>query len=453
MPLTRVQKLLGVSRSVAVLGVGLSCLAAAIFTWAGNAFGFLTPYEQIIGPVFTVTTLFFLLAFLWAPDTWLIGVAAAFKIFAGVVTLGGLLEGALTPDSNVEFYLMWIPIYYTALIFGATTSAQRRWGQIFFGSCSIGVFAALTFGPLNWTHPHAVLLISATLGQLVLLVVFSELAKTLQQGAIAEIELTAAEDHARLLQFATQEAEQANRAKSAFIANMSHEFRTPLNAIIGFAQVLRGEAGIVLPEKKQREYMADIEKSADHLLALINDILDLSKIESGKMELSRDQISVAGMFDTISKIVASLVEEKKLKLVVDVVGTVPDLIADERSVRQILINVLSNSIKYTPASGVIVMLATQSPQGGVEFSLSDTGIGMDAATLARVLKPFEQGETSYRAQAGGTGLGLPLVQSLARLHDAEFYIQSRLGSGTDVKIIFPQNRAVTDESDHTVSPH
>ncbi len=451
MPLTQVQKLLGVSRSVAVLGVGLSCLAAAIFTWAGNVFGFLTPYEQIIGPFFTITTLLFLFAFMWGPDTWLIGVAAAFKIIAGVVALGGLLEGALTPDSNVEFYLMWIPIYYTALIFGATTPAQRRWGQIFFGSCSVSVCAALAFGPLGWTHPHAVLLLSAILGQLVLLVVFSELAKNLRQGAIAETELIAAEDHARLLQFATEEAEQANRAKSAFIANMSHEFRTPLNAIIGFAQVLRGEADIVLPEKKQREYMADIEKSADHLLALINDILDLSKIESGKMELSQDRISIASMFDTISKIVASLIEEKKHRLVVDVVGAVPDLIADERSVHQILINILSNSIKYTPTGGVIVMLATQSPQGGVEFSLSDTGIGMDAVTLARVLKPFEQGETSYRTQAGGTGLGLPLVQSLARLHDAEFYIQSRPGSGTDIKIIFPQNRSVSDKSSPTVS--
>lgn len=446
MPLTRVQKLLGISRAGAAWGVGIACLASIIFTVAGREFDFLTPYEHVIGPLFAVSTFLFLIAFLAAPEAWLIPVAAAFKIFAGAITLGGLIEGAINENSNLEYYLLWIPIYYTALIFGATTPAQRRWGQIYFGVCSVSVFAAILIGPLGLLHAHSLLLITATLGQFGLLLVFSELAKNMRQGALAEAELVAAEDHARLLQFAAEEADQANRAKSAFIANMSHEFRTPLNAIMGFAQVLRGDAGVTLSESKQHEYVADIEKSADHLLALINDILDLSKIESGKLELARDQIVIGEIFDTISKMVTSLIEDKRLKLVIDVVGTVPDLIADERSVRQMLLNLVSNAIKYTPPGGVIVMLATTSPYGGIEVSLSDTGVGMDSSTLERVLRPFEQGETSYRAQKGGTGLGLPLVQSLARLHEAEFYIQSRPGSGTDVKIVFPKDRTVVQDA-------
>lgn len=443
MSLTGPQKLLGISRAGAAWGVGLACLAAVIFTWAGTEFGFLTPYERLIGPLFAVVAFFFVIAFLMVPEPGLIGVAAAFKIFAGLVTIGGLIEGALTYDSNVEYYLMWVPIYYTALIFGATTPAQKRWGQIFYAGCSMSVLLALALGPIKFADSHAFFLVTALVGQLALLIVFSELAKNLQDGARADVELTALEDHARLLEFAAHKAEQANRAKSTFIANMSHEFRTPLNAITGFAQVIRGEAGVRLPDEKQSEYAMDIEKSADHLLSLINDILDLSKIEAGKMELAKELINITEIFDEIRTMSGGLMAEKPIKLVIDVIGEVPDLIADARSIRQMLLNLLSNSIKFTPDDGVIVLLATQSPEGGVEISLSDTGIGMDSATLERVLRPFEQGEKSYLTQEGGTGLGLPLVQSLARLLDAEFYIQSRPGSGTDTKLIFPKSRTVT----------
>lgn len=440
MAITQAQKLLGISRAGAATGVGLACLAAAVFTVAGFEYGFLSPYEVYVGPLFGGVTFVCALAFLFFPDDWLVGTAATFKIFTGLVTLGGLIEGALTFDSNVEFYIMWIPIYYTALIFGATTEKQRRWGLVFFVLCSVSTLLSLAIGPIDWFHPHALFLLTAILGQLVLLLVFSELARSMRNGAIIEAQLVAAQDNARLLQFAAKEAEQANRAKSAFIANMSHEFRTPLNAIIGFSQMLQGAAGVEVSTLKKNEYALDIEHSANHLLALINDILDLSKIESGKMELAEDRVSVAGVFEAITTMIDVLVRDKKLKLVIEVVGRVPDLIADERSLRQILINLLSNAIKFTPDGGIIVLLATNAPNGGVEFSLSDTGIGMDAKTLERVLRPFEQGEMSYRAQQGGTGLGLPLVQSLARLHEAEFYIQSRPGSGTDIKIIFPVRR-------------
>lgn len=442
MPLSNAQKLIGVSRAGAALGVGIACVAAVIFSWAGFTYGFLTPYEEFIGPIFGIVTLLFIPAFLWAPDGSLIGIAAGFKVFAGIVTLGGLIEGALTLDSNVEYYIMWIPIFYTALIFGATTERQKRWGIYYFTICTTCVLLALVFGPIPLLHKHALFLVAALLGQFVLIVVFSELAETMREGVRAETDLSAAEGQARVLQYAANEAEAANRAKSAFIANMSHEFRTPLNAIIGFSQVIRGEGGIEVPIAKHKEYAADIEKSADHLLSIINDILDMSKIESGKMEMVTEDVSVNEIFDDLRVMTGGLLSDKRLTVVIEVVGPVPNLHADRRSLRQMLINLMSNAIKFTPEGGIIVMIATSAPDGGVEMSLSDTGIGMDPETLNRVMRPFEQAVNAYHARQGGTGLGLPLVQSLARLHDAEFLIQSRPGFGTDIKLLFPASRTV-----------
>lgn len=445
MPLSNAQKLIGVSRAGAALGVGIASLAGGLFTWAGYSLDFLTPYGAFIGPVFTLVTLFFVPAFIWAPDGSLIGVAAVFKIFAGLVTLGGLVEGALTLDSHVEYYIMWIPIYYTALIFGATTERQKRWGLYYFGICTTCVLFALVLGPIPLLHQQSLFLIAALMGQFVLIVVFYELAETMREGVRAEADLSAAEGQARVLQYAAQEAEAANQAKSAFIANMSHEFRTPLNAIIGFSQVIRGEGGIEVPVAKHREYAADIEKSADHLLSIINDILDMSKIESGKMEMVTEEVSVTEIFDDLRVMTGGLLSDKRLKVVIEVVGNVPDLQADRRSLRQMLINLMSNAIKFTPEGGIIVMIATIAPDGGVEMSLSDTGIGMDAETLNRVMRPFEQAVNAYHARQG-TGLGLPLVQSLARLHDAEFLIQSRQGYGTDIKLLFPVSRTVQKDA-------
>lgn len=415
-------------------------MASLAFTVAGFKFDFISPFERVIGPVFTVGTFFFALAFWLCNSVYLGKLATAFKIFCGAISIAGLIEGSLTTESNVEYYILWIPVYYTALIFGPVNARQRRWGWAYFIASSACVLMALGLGPLGFLEPHSIFMQTTILGQLVLLLVFTELAKSLRFGAVAERRLLAVEDNARILEFAAREAEQANRAKSAFIANMSHEFRTPLNAIIGFSQVLQGAAGKALLAGKTEEYARDIEKSANHLLALINDILDLSKIESGKVELAHDRISIHEAFHTAEQMMAMLAKEKEVKLVTEVVGAVPDLLADQRSFQQILINLLSNAVKFTPRGGIIVLLATTAANGGIEISLSDTGSGMGPQTLSRVMKPFEQGETAYGRQSGGTGLGLPLVKSLLRLHEAEFQIQSQHGSGTDILISFPPSR-------------
>ena len=420
--------------------MGLACLAALFFTAAAFKYDFASPLERLIGPVFTIGTFLFWLGFMLCEGANLARLATAFKIFAGVISIGGLVEGSISLTSNVEYYILWIPVYYAALIFGPVNARQRRWGWVFFATSSTGVLLALAFGPLGFLEPHSIFMLTTVFGQLVLLLVFTELAKSMRFGAVAEKKLGAVEGNARILQFAAREAEQANRAKSAFIANMSHEFRTPLNAMIGFSQVLQGDAGITVSPEKTEEYARDIEQSANHLLSLINDILDLSKIESGKIDLAQDHVNVEQMFVAMQQMMGMLAKDKNIKLVVQVVGPVPTLLADERSFHQVLNNLLSNAIKFTPSGGVIVLLATAVSGGGIEISLTDTGIGMDAATIARVLKPFEQGETTYSRQSGGTGLGLPLVQSLLKLHDAELHIQSKPGSGTDIMIVFPKAR-------------
>ncbi len=422
--------------------MGLLCLATTSITVAGYEFGVVSAFEQVIGPVFSVGTFLFWLCFILCDGVHLAKLALAFKLFAGIILIAGFVEGSVSTESNIDYYLMWAPVFYAALIFAAANAKQRRWGWLFFGASAASVGLALTFGPLPFFDLHTVFLISTLLAQLVLLLVFTELARSIRFGAVAEKRLTVVEDNARIMQFAAREAEQANRAKSAFIANMSHEFRTPLNAMIGFSQVLQGDAGFKVSPDKTQEYARDIEKSANHLLSLINDILDLSKIESGKVDLAQDRVNVEQMFDTVHQMMDMLAKEKNIKLVVEVVGAVPLLLADERSFHQILTNLLSNAIKFTPQGGVIVLLATAVSGGGLEISLTDTGVGMDAATVTRVLKPFEQGETTYSRQSGGTGLGLPLVKSLLQLHDAEFHIQSKPGSGTDILIVFPKARTV-----------
>ncbi len=441
--LTEFERSVGISRRLLVWVMGLLWLATTSITIAGFNFGVVSAFEQVIGPAFSAGTFLFGLGFMFCDGAHLSKLATAFKLFAGAILIAGFVEGSLSAQSNINYYIMWAPVYYAALIFGAANAKQRRWGWMFFGASATSVVLALTFGPISFFDLHAIFLMSTLLTQLVLLLVFTELFSSMRFGAVAEKRLMAVEDNARILEFAAREAEQANRAKSAFIANMSHEFRTPLNAMIGFSQMLQGAAGFKVPADRAHEYAQDIEQSANHLLALINDILDLSKIEAGKVELAQDRISVGLAFDAARQMMAVLVEEKNLKLVTDVIGTVPLLLADERSFSQILINLLSNAIKFTPPGGVIVLLATAAPDGGIEISLTDTGIGMDAGTLSRVLRPFEQAETAYSRQSGGTGLGLPLVKSLLKLHEATFRIQSRLGSGTDILIVFPKKRTVT----------
>ena len=440
MALSRVQKDLGISRAAVVVGVTSACVASALYSFFGYSGDFLSPFERILGPAFAAISFVFILAFAYAKERHLLTVATGFKLFVGGVTIVGLTEGAINLDSNIEFYFIWVPVYYTALVFGATTEGQKRWGIFFFGTCCVSVLTGLIFGPIPWTEPHVIFMLTGLLSQLVILVVFSELAKTARENGFNKARMIAAEENARLLQYAANAADSANKAKSTFLANMSHELRTPLNAIMGFSQMLQGQGGIKLTDEKRVEYAGNIETSSSHLLALINDILDLSKIEAGKFELSEADIHVGDLLFDVAKLVEPVVQQRSLKLDIKVSEDISLMRADPRALRQMLLNLLSNAVKYVDNGGSVTLGAGLLPSGALELYIFDDGCGMDHHTLERVKKPFEQANNDLNALHGGTGLGLPLVQSLADLHEAAFVLTSTPGVGTQARLRFPLDR-------------
>jgi two-component system cell cycle sensor histidine kinase PleC len=234
-------------------------------------------------------------------------------------------------------------------------------------------------------------------------------------------------------------AEGANRAKSEFLANMSHELRTPLNAINGFSEIMLGEMYGPLGDARYRDYARDILNSGQHLLALINDILDMSKIEAGKMSLRFDPISLEEAAEDAVRLVRTRAEAAGLTLRVDV-PDLPDVEADYRAIKQVLLNLLSNAVKFTPRGGRIVVKAEMraDPLGPrVRVTVQDTGIGIAAEDLARLAIPFEQIEHQQAKTQQGTGLGLALSKALVELHGGVLELKSAPGQGTAASFTLP----------------
>ncbi|WP_417484161.1 PAS domain-containing sensor histidine kinase [Maricaulis salignorans] len=230
-------------------------------------------------------------------------------------------------------------------------------------------------------------------------------------------------------------AEEANRSKSEFLANMSHELRTPLNAINGFSEIMLREMFGPIGDQRYVGYMKDILGSGQHLLALINDILDMSKIEAGKMQLQTEPTDAADLVEQCVRIVRGRAEEKQLRLHADV-SDLPEIEVDPRAFKQVMINLVSNAVKFTPEGGRVTIRGFMSGLG-VAFQVSDTGIGIAADDLPRLGRPFEQIESQHSKSHQGSGLGLALSKSLIELHGGSLSIDSRLGEGTTVSFVLP----------------
>jgi signal transduction histidine kinase len=242
----------------------------------------------------------------------------------------------------------------------------------------------------------------------------------------------------RQLQEINAQLAAASQHKSQFLANMSHELRTPLNAIIGFSGILLNPALGQVSDEERQEFLGNIVASGKHLLDLINEILDLSKIEAGKMTLSRDRFSVREILEAVRQTVEPLAEKKRITLTTEVDPALTSLTADETKFRQILYNLLSNAIKFTPEAGQ-VRLRARAENDRAEFSVTDTGIGIQPKDLSRIFEAFEQVEMSAERRFEGTGLGLPLAKKLVELQDGRIWVESEVGKGSTFSFVLPMD--------------
>jgi signal transduction histidine kinase len=250
-------------------------------------------------------------------------------------------------------------------------------------------------------------------------------------------------DMATDLVAARDAADAANLAKSQFLANMSHELRTPLNAIIGFSEMLtKGIVGPLSP--KQDEYAEIINKSGNHLLEIINEVLDLAKIDAGKAELHEKPTDPISIAQACLEIVKEHAYAGVLSLSMKSEGPIPALLADARRLKQILLNLVSNAIKFTEPGGSVTVAVRRTEDGGVAFEIRDTGAGMTAAEIQTAMQPFGQVDAGLNRSREGTGLGLPLARSLTELHGGSLHIESEKGRGTTAIVAFPAARVLVD---------
>lgn len=261
-------------------------------------------------------------------------------------------------------------------------------------------------------------------------------AKAERENLMIELELAQSQsEKARLA------AEDASFAKSRFLALISHELRTPLNAIMGFSEVMSLEQLGPLENKFYKEYAGDIYKSGEHLLTIINEILDISRIEADRYELNEGPVQITSVANDCLRMLDIKISSKQIKLVKEYAADLPPIWADEKSVRQVMLNVLSNAIKFTPENKGVIQLHIGWTRGGGQYiSVKDNGPGIPEDEIPIVLSPFGQGSIAIRSAEQGTGLGLPIVQGIMRRHGGAFQLKSRLRQGTEAIASFPAAR-------------
>ena len=291
----------------------------------------------------------------------------------------------------------------------------------------VGFLAALSISALFVRNRHLLLQKIEAEQQ-----ISAKLREENEQRKRIEIQLRAARD----------EAELANRSKSEFLANMSHELRTLLNAIIGFSEVIEVETFGPVGDPNYREYVSHIHKAGHHLLEVINDILDLSKIEAGQLELTEQVVDVREIVDACLLLLRERAQVKGIDLHSEVDASIRPIFADQRLLKQILINLLSNGVKFTSQGGSVIVRCVQSETAGHVLEVSDTGSGIANDDIPRLMEPFRQGDGSLTRKHEGSGLGLTLSRLHAEAHGGDLQVFSELGKGTTVRISLPASRII-----------
>jgi two-component system cell cycle sensor histidine kinase PleC len=315
-------------------------------------------------------------------------------------------------------------------IYGILTAVVQP-GDVF----PANVINTTTFHGMFGFHVEVARMLTAT-GMTVCFLLFLSYFNTLERLALEEeVALRTRDATAALV-----EAEQANQAKSEFLATMSHEFRTPLNAILGFSDIISHQYLGPHGEKKYVEYAKDIHSSGEHLMELVNDLLDISAIEAGKQSLNIEMLTVDEMVAEGFNAIGRKAQEKGIELVTEISETLPPLYADKRATRQILLNLLTNAVKFTPDSGRITVSAKASKQK-ITLKVADTGQGIPAERLPNITEPFTKGLGDPHRTVEGWGLGLAITKSLIDLHDGKLDIASTVGKGTTVTVTLPDTGA------------
>jgi two-component system cell cycle sensor histidine kinase PleC len=252
-------------------------------------------------------------------------------------------------------------------------------------------------------------------------------------------------ERAHQLEMQTQRAEAASNSKTQFLASMSHELRTPLNAIIGFADLIRNETFGTIQPARYLEYVSDIQSSGTHLLGVINDILDMAKIEAGRFELHEETIDPVDLMGDVLRMMTPAMDAKNITASIrqkDIGEKEHWICADERQLRQVILNLISNAVKFTQADGSIMCAVDVLADGGLEFTVQDTGMGVPADMVEKIFEPFEQVENSFTRTSSGTGLGLPLSRAMIEAHGGTLYLDSIFGQGSTVHIRWPKERVM-----------
>lgn len=362
----------------------------------------------------------------------------------GIVAASGLLWGLFgaafyLPAGEPEISAFMILVVASMLAGGAYMYAAYLPAYNAFIACCTVPIAAAAF---HHATPASMVFALMTLTYLTFMLAMG---RTMNASTVKMIGLRFANvDLVGKLRQAKESAEVASRIKSEFLATMSHELRTPLNAVLGFSEMIRaGTSGPI--DAKYQGYAADIHASGEHLLALISDILDISKIESGRLELHEERASIAELVSRCARLIAPRAEESGLSIVERVAPDLPDAILDEVRLKQALLNLLSNAVKFTPSGGHVEVSAREIDDGAIEIAVADDGIGMRPDQVPVALEPFRQLDSRLSRPYEGTGLGLPLAKRLIELHGGSLAVETALERGTRVTLRLPPDRVLRRE--------
>jgi two-component system cell cycle sensor histidine kinase PleC len=366
--------------------------------------------------------------------------------FGGFVTVQALISLAwgmmpwLLWDATSQANQMFLAGAIICAISGFVLSRASHMDMVLASMVPVTVLSSLRFAcgdsVINWVCAGVIPLFSLHLlfdGRRLMIRLEEDTRLRFQVEDLAR-ELEETRDDALRKRF---EAETANASKTAFLANMSHELRTPLNAILGFSEIIAQECFGPVGSSRYREYATDIHSSGAHLLSLINDLLDVAKIEAGKMEIAPGEIDAPRTFALALKLLSSKARERRQNLTIEVAPSAPAMFADERALKQILINLVSNAVKFAPEGGRISVLGSLAPCGGFQICVQDNGPGIPPDKIDKIFMPFNQVDNRYDRQQGGTGLGLALVRGLAELHGGRAWLESEPGKGCAAYVILP----------------